>query len=67
MSWIYMEGNWGELGHGPTYPHTPLTQLTPVTLLLFWKSRYTFVMNRQAAIESLIEFKTPIDLSSEGS
>ena len=21
MSWIYLEGNWGELGHGPTYPY----------------------------------------------
>ena len=45
---------------------TPSDPSNPRTLLLFWKSRYTFIMTRQAAIASLIEVKTPTDLSSEG-
>ena len=36
MSWIYIEGNWGELGQAQLTP-TPFDSSNPRTLWLFWK------------------------------
>ena len=60
-----MEGDWGELSHGPTYPHT-LWPNKPQSTAAILKSRDTVIMTRQAAIATLIEVRISTDLPSEG-
>ena len=48
MSATYVEGDWGELSHGPAYPHAlwPNKPQSAVTIL---NSRDTFIMTRQTS------------------
>ena len=65
MSWLYMEGDWSELSHGPTYPHIlwPNKPQSTVTIL---KSCDTCIMTRQGAIASVIEVRISTDLPGAG-
>ena len=45
---------------------TPFSPTNPRALSLFWRSRDTFIMTRQAAIVSYIEVRISTDLPGEG-
>ena len=69
ISWIYMEGDWGQLSHGPTYPLHPLNRPPPkkkqnAVVEIILKPCDTAIMTRQAAIMSLIKVRISTDLSS---
>ena len=66
MSLIYMEGDWGELGHGPTYPHALLANSPQDAVTILEITWHIYYDPRQAAIVSLIEVKTSTYLSGEG-